>query len=118
MSDEARAVQELYQYRDRALALVAQLRKVRDELNGAIDATLDRERETADLAVAYEAERDALALQLQAKQDALADALPELTAAAELIGKVRQMVAFHAPYLDIANAIDAWMKVEPPDERH
>lgn len=69
------------------------------------------------LAGMFTAQRSALEvvqMELQAKQDALADALPELTAAAELIGKVRQMVAFHAPYLDIANVIDAWMKVEPP----
>ena len=36
----------------------------RDELTEAIDAVLDRERETADLAVKYEAERDAALAQL------------------------------------------------------
>jgi len=52
-------------YRTRALALVRQLRKVRNEygeseaeLTGAIDAVLDREKSTADYAVNLEAERD------------------------------------------------------------
>lgn len=83
---------------------------------GAVLAATERRLMNAIETIAeVRAERDALALQLKAAQDALGDALPELTAAAELIGTVRQMVAFRAPYLDIANTIDAWMKVEPPD---
>lgn len=48
---------------------------------------------------------------LQAKN---AELYAELTTACQLIGQVRQLVAFGRPYLEIANVIDAWMNLEPP----
>lgn len=49
--------------------------------------------------------------------DMLVEMWAELDTAAQLIGQVRQMIAFRRPYLEIANVIDDWMKLEPTNER-
>lgn len=87
------------------LALIAEVRRLRAELDEyiqAMDVVLDRERETADLAVKYEAERDALR-----------DAIASNTANGEALDTARALLLEHWDASNLDAALDKFGQLKP-----